>query len=183
MQTYNRIYVGDAIQFGGSLRMYTLTGPDEYLRPEMKVELKDEDRRSKEMPKEVKKDTTKVHAPKFKIRYLGERKSGVDADLQRQLQEGSWGFDEDAVRIAMIEWSSFFQVEDESSMTLLGNGFDTSDLTEQERQQFQKIKDLRAKRDKMQANKRWKNEKEDREATLEKLENQIDSLEQSLYDK
>ena len=68
-------------------------------------------------------------------------------------------------------------------MTLLGSNFDTSDLTEVEQRQFQKIKELRAKRSKMQATKRWKNEKENREETLSKLENQIDSLEQSLYDR
>ena len=68
-------------------------------------------------------------------------------------------------------------------MTLLGSNFDTSDLTEAEQCQFQKIKELRAKRNKMQATKRWKNEKENREETLSKLENQIDSLEQSLYDR
>ena len=68
-------------------------------------------------------------------------------------------------------------------MTLLGSNFDTSDLTEVEQRQFQKIKELRAKRNKMQSTKRWKNEKENREETLSKLENQIDSLEQSLYDR
>ena len=93
MQAYTRIYVGDSIQFGGSLRMYTLTGPEDYMRPEQRVELKDEDRRSKESPKEEKK----VRVPKLKIRYLGERGSGINEELQRQLQESTWGFDEDAV--------------------------------------------------------------------------------------
>ena len=97
MQVYTRIYVGDSIQFGGSLRMYTLTGPEDYMRPEQKIELKDEDRRPRESPKESSKVEKKVHVPKVKIRYLGERRAGMNEELQRQLQEGTWGFDEDAV--------------------------------------------------------------------------------------
>lgn len=52
--------------------MYTLTGPNEKMRPEKKVELKEEDRRKPELPKPEKL----VHVPKLKIRYLGERPSG-----------------------------------------------------------------------------------------------------------
>lgn len=68
-------------------------------------------------------------------------------------------------------------------MTILGSSFDTSDLTETEKKQYEKILELRAKKARMSANKKWKNEKENREDTLTKLENQIDSMEQSLYDR
>ena len=68
-------------------------------------------------------------------------------------------------------------------MTILGSSFDTSDLTEAEKKQYEKILELRAKKARMSANKKWKNEKENREDTLTKLENQIDSMEQSLYDR
>lgn len=74
--------------------MYSLTGPIEFMRPEKKVELKEEDRRKNETKT---KDEKKVHVPKLKIRFLGERGMGVDENLQQQLQEGTWGFDEDAV--------------------------------------------------------------------------------------
>ncbi len=100
-KTYTRLYVGDYLQFGGSLRMYSLTGPSEFMRPEKKVELKEEDRRKNETkPKEEKK----VHVPKLKIRFLGERGLGIDENLQQQLQEGTWGFDEDAVSMKW-EWN------------------------------------------------------------------------------
>ena len=68
-------------------------------------------------------------------------------------------------------------------MTILGSSFDTSDLTDSERKQYEKIQELRTKKARMSANKKWKNEKENREETLTKLENQIDSMEQSLYDR
>ena len=68
-------------------------------------------------------------------------------------------------------------------MTILGSSFDTSDLTETEKKQYEKILELRAKKARMSANKKWKNEKENREDTLTKLEDQIDSMEQSLYDR
>ena len=68
-------------------------------------------------------------------------------------------------------------------MTILGSSFDTSDLTETEKKQYEKILELRAKKARMSANKKWKNEQENREDTLTKLENQIDSMEQSLYDR
>ena len=68
-------------------------------------------------------------------------------------------------------------------MTILGSSFDTSDLTETEKKQYEKILELRAKKARMSANKKWKNEKENREDTLTKLENQIDSMEQSLYER
>ena len=68
-------------------------------------------------------------------------------------------------------------------MTILGSSFDTSDLTETEKKQYEKILELRAKKARMTANKKWKNDKENREDTLTKLENQIDSMEQSLYDR
>lgn len=71
------------------------------MRPEKKVELKEEDRRKNETkPKEEKK----VHVPKLKIRFLGERGLGIDENLQQQLQEGTWGFDEDAVSMKW-EWN------------------------------------------------------------------------------
>lgn len=34
-----KLHVGDFIQFGGSTRMYTVTGPSEMMEPETKVEL------------------------------------------------------------------------------------------------------------------------------------------------
>lgn len=68
-------------------------------------------------------------------------------------------------------------------MSILGSHFNTQDLTEDEKRQYNKIVQLREKREKMQSNKKWRNEKEDREKTLDKLTNQIDSLEQTLYDK
>lgn len=68
-------------------------------------------------------------------------------------------------------------------MTILGSSFDTSDLTETEKKQYEKILELRAKKARMTANKKWKNDKENCEDTLTKLENQIDSMEQSLYDR
>ena len=82
--------------------MYTLTGPEDYMRPEQRIELKDEDRRSKESPREEKKEEKKVRVPKLKIRYLGERGSGMNEELQRQLQESTWGFDEDAVGVNCV---------------------------------------------------------------------------------
>ena len=42
---YYSMHVGDFLQFGGSLRIYTLTGPSEKMLPEEKVVLRDEDRR------------------------------------------------------------------------------------------------------------------------------------------
>jgi singapore isolate B (sub-type 7) whole genome shotgun sequence assembly, scaffold_2 len=153
--------------------MYTLTGPNEKMRPEKKVELKEEDRRKPELPKPEKL----VHVPKLKIRYLGERPSGMNEELQKQLQEGTWGFDEDAVMMGMAIHS---QTEEEASMTLLGSNFDTSDLTESEQRQYRKILELREKRGKLQSAKK---PREDRESALAKLESQLDSLEQSLYDR
>ena len=82
--------------------MYTLTGPEDYMRPEQRIELEDEDRRSKESPREEKKEEKKVRVPKLKIRYLGERGSGMNEELQRQLQESTWGFDEDAVGVNCV---------------------------------------------------------------------------------
>lgn len=66
---------------------------------------------------------------------------------------------------------------------MLGAHFNSSDLTEEEKRQYEKITQLREKREKMASNKKWRNEKENREETLQKLENQIESLEQTLYDK
>lgn len=68
-------------------------------------------------------------------------------------------------------------------MSILGSHFNTQDLTEEEKQQYSKIVQLREKREKMQSNKKWRNEKENREETLDKLTSQIESLEQTLYDK
>lgn len=72
------------------------------------------------------------------------------------------------------------QTEEEASMTLLGSNFDTSDLTESEQRQYRKILELREKRGKLQSAKK---PREDRESALAKLESQLDSLEQSLYDR
>lgn len=68
-------------------------------------------------------------------------------------------------------------------MSILGSHFNTQDLTEEEKRQYNKIVQLREKREKMQSNKKWRNEKENREETLDKLTSQIESLEQTLYDK
>lgn len=68
-------------------------------------------------------------------------------------------------------------------MSILGSHFNTHDLTEEEKRQYSKIVQLREKREKMQSNKKWRNEKENREETLDKLTSQIESLEQTLYDK
>ena len=56
-------------------------------------------------------------------------------------------------------------------MSILGSHFNTQDLTEEEKRQYSKIVQLR------------RNEKENREETLDKLTSQIESLEQTLYDK
>ena len=68
-------------------------------------------------------------------------------------------------------------------MSILGSHFNTQDLTEEEKRQYSKIVQLREKREKMQSNKKGRNEKENREETLDKLTSQIESLEQTLYDK
>ena len=68
-------------------------------------------------------------------------------------------------------------------MSILGSHFNTQDLTEEEKRQYSKIVQLREKREKMQSNKKWRNEKENREETLDTLTSQIESLEQTLYDK
>ena len=68
-------------------------------------------------------------------------------------------------------------------MSILGSHFNTQDLTEEEKRQYGKIVQLREKREKMQSNKKWRNEKENREETLDKLTSQIESLEQTRYDK
>ena len=49
-------------------------------------------------------------------------------------------------------------------MSILGSHFNTQDLTEEEKRQYSKIVQLREKREKMQSNKKWRNEKENREA-------------------
>ena len=52
-------------------------------------------------------------------------------------------------------------------MSILGSHFNTQDLTEEEKRQYSKIVQLREKREKMQSNKKWRNEKENREETLD----------------
>lgn len=42
-----------------------------------------------------------MKAPKIKIQYLGERHAGDSNGLQEQLQQATWGFDEDAVWLAV----------------------------------------------------------------------------------
>ena len=54
-------------------------------------------------------------------------------------------------------------------MSILGSHFNTQDLTEEEKRQYSKIVQLREKREKMQSNKKWRNEKENREETLDFL--------------
>ena len=89
---------GDFLQFGGSMRVYTLTGPSDKMLPEEKVVIREEDKRPKEKETSEKKY---VKAPKIKIQYLGERHAGDSNGLQEQLQQATWGFDEDAVRLAV----------------------------------------------------------------------------------
>lgn len=93
---YYSMHVGDFLQFGGSLRIYTLTGPCEKMLPEEKVVLRDEDRRPKTSESAEKKY---VKAPKIKIQFLGERHAQSGGSIQEQLQQATWGFDEDAVRL------------------------------------------------------------------------------------
>ena len=80
--------------------MYSLTGPSELMRPEKQIELKEEDKRPRTVEK---KEEKRVHVPKLKIRFLGERGSGIDESLQHSLQESTWGFDEDAVLNEILE--------------------------------------------------------------------------------
>ena len=68
-------------------------------------------------------------------------------------------------------------------MSILGSHCNRQDLTEEKKRQYSKIVQLREKREKMQSNKKWRNETENREETLDKLTSQIESLEQTLYDK
>lgn len=87
------MHVGDFLQFGGSTRVYTLTGPSDKMLPEEKVVIRDEDKRPKE---QVSTEKKYVKAPKIKIKFLDERHAG-DSGIQEQLQQATWGFDEDAV--------------------------------------------------------------------------------------
>ena len=92
------MHVGDFLQFGGSMRVYTLTGPSDKMLPEEKVVIREEDKRPKEKETSEKKY---VKAPKLKIQDLGERHAGDSNGLQEQLQQATWGFDEDAVWLAV----------------------------------------------------------------------------------
>ena len=65
----------------------------------------------------------------------------------------------------------------------MDNEVNKNDLTESEKGQLKRITELRSKRDRMEANKNWKNKNENREETLQKLSNEIEELEQTLYDK
>lgn len=67
--------------------------------------------------------------------------------------------------------------------SILDNELKQDDLTDSEKGQLKRITELRNKRDKMEANKKWKNKNENREETLQKLSNEIEELEQTLYDK
>lgn len=42
------MHVGDFLQFGGSMRVYTLTGPSDKMLPEEKLVIREEDKRPKE---------------------------------------------------------------------------------------------------------------------------------------
>ena len=64
--------------------------------PEEKVVIREEDRRSKTSEPAEKKY---VKAPKIKIQFLGERHAQDGGSIQEQLQQATWGFDEDAVRV------------------------------------------------------------------------------------
>lgn len=66
---------------------------------------------------------------------------------------------------------------------MIDNEIKQNDLTDSEKSQYKKITELRNKRDKMAANQKWKNKNENREETLQKLTNEIEELEQTLYDK
>ena len=74
-------------------------------------------------------------------------------------------------------------MEDEVNYSILDNELKQDDLTDSEKGQLKRITELRNKRDKMEANKKWKNKNENREETLQKLSNEIEELEQTLYDK
>lgn len=96
---YYSMHVGDFLQFGGSFRIYTLTGPSEKMVPEEKVVLRDEDRRPKTSESSESSEKKYVKAPKIKIQFLGERHAQSGGSIQEQLQQATWGFDEDAVRL------------------------------------------------------------------------------------
>lgn len=66
---------------------------------------------------------------------------------------------------------------------MIDNEIKQDDLTDSEKSQYKKITELRNKRDKMASNQKWKNKNENREETLQKLTNEIEELEQTLYDK
>ena len=74
------------------------------------------------------------------------------------------------------------QIENEASYSILDGELERNDLTDNEKAQLKRIEELKNKREKMAANPKWKNKNENREETLQKLTNDIEELEQTLYD-
>lgn len=148
--------------------MYTLTGPAEMMRPEEEIKLE---------RVEKKETKPKVKVDKLNVIYLGEKKSNTQfhGDFQRSRLD-----DDEGVRLLSI---CDLQIEEEINFSVIDNEVSKDDLTESEKSQYRKITELRNKRDKMAANQKWKNKKENREETLQKLTNEIEELEQTLYDK
>lgn len=177
--------------------MYTLTGPTDKMQPETKVQLRPEDRPApREEPSSESQGKVKV-AP-IRIRFLGERPSDVNSRIQQEIADGLWDADDDDamdVGFVMIRYNQM-ENENENERSLLGADFDKSDLTDPERRQLQKIAELRAKRAKLRSNSQRKPNRGPSgpnngtngpngggSEALGKLEEQIDSLEQSLYDR
>ena len=77
-QTYTPLHVGDYLQFGGSMRMYTLTGPSEMMQPEQEIKI--ERQVLQEEKVEEKKQERKYKVDKLNIVYLGEKKANPSYD-------------------------------------------------------------------------------------------------------
>lgn len=75
-------------------------------------------------------------------------------------------------------WTGDEQRETENDRSLLGSDFDKSDLTENEQRQYRKIEELRSKRAKLRSSRRSAGSD-----AAAKLDDQIESMEQSLYDR
>ena len=169
--------------------MYTLTGPTDKMQPETKVQLRPEDRPApREEPSSESQGKVKV-AP-IRIRFLGERPSDVNSRIQQEIADGLWDADDDDAMDVGFVMIRYNQMENENERSLLGADFDKSDLTDPERRQLQKIAELRAKRAKLRSNSQRKPNRGTNNGpngsgseALRKLEEQIDSLEQSLYDR
>ena len=104
---------------------------------------------------------------KLNIVYLGEKKS--NSSYNHDMFDRSRLDDDDGV-------------ENEASYSILDGELERNDLTDNEKAQLRRIEELKNKREKMASNPKWKNKNENREETLQKLTNDIEDLEQSLYD-